>query len=88
MANKVSFIDAFDCEVIAYTAVSEAGISGSDVRNMMLAAVERRFGTDRAPHLVEHLSDNGSCYTAKDTRDFATAGDFDLPRWHWRFVIH
>jgi transposase InsO family protein len=40
---------------------------------MMLAAVERRVGTDRAPHPVEHLSDNGSCYTAKDTRDFAVA---------------
>lgn len=40
---------------------------------MMLAAVERRFGTKRAPHPVEHLSDNGSCYTAKDTRNFALA---------------
>ncbi|ETX13200.1 hypothetical protein OCH239_12825 [Roseivivax halodurans JCM 10272] len=40
---------------------------------MMLGAVERRFGTDRAPHPVEHLSDNGSCYTAKDTRDVALA---------------
>jgi putative transposase len=71
---RIAFIiDASDREVIAHTAVSEAGISGSDVRDMMLAAVERRFGTDRAPHLVEHLSDNGSCYTAKDTRDFATA---------------
>jgi putative transposase len=42
--------------VIAHTAVSEAGVSGSDVRDMMLAAVERRFGTDRAPIPVEHLS--------------------------------
>ena len=40
---------------------------------MMLAAVEQRFGTDRAPHPVEHLSDNGSCHTAKDTRNFALA---------------
>ena len=40
---------------------------------MMLAAVERRFGTDRAPQAIEHLSDNGSCYTAKETRDFAAA---------------
>jgi transposase InsO family protein len=38
---------------------------------MMLAAVERRFGADRAPHPVEHLSDNGSCHTAAETRDFA-----------------
>lgn len=71
---RIAFvIDAFDREVIAHVAVAGAGISGSDVRDMMLAAVEWRFGTDRAPHLVEHLSDNGSCYTAKDTRDFAAA---------------
>jgi transposase InsO family protein len=66
-------IDAFDREVIAWTAVSSAGISGSDVRDMMLEAVEKRFGSVRAPHPVEHLSDNGSPYTAKETRDFALA---------------
>lgn len=66
-------IDAFDREIIAWTAVSGAGISGSDVRDMMLEAVEKRFGSTRAPHPVEHLSDNGSPYTAKETRDFATA---------------
>ena len=66
-------IDAFDREIIAWTAVSGAGISGSDVRDMMLEAVERRFADMRAPHAIEHLSDNGSPYTAKDTRDFAAA---------------
>ena len=40
---------------------------------MMLDAVEKRFGFMRAPHPVEHLSDNGSPYTAKETRDFAIA---------------
>ena len=71
---RVAFlIDAFDREIIAHTAVAGAGISGSDVRDMMLAGVEGRFGTDRAPHPIEHLSDNGSPYTAKDTRDFAAA---------------
>ena len=66
-------IDAFDREIIAWTAVSGAGISGSDVRDMMLEAVERRFDGMRALHPIEHLSDNGSPYTAKDTRDFAAA---------------
>jgi putative transposase len=66
-------IDAFDREIIAWTAVCGAGISGSDVRDMMLDAVEKRFGTVRAPNPVEHLSDNGSPYTAKETRDFAAA---------------
>lgn len=66
-------IDAFDREIIAFTAVSGAGISGSEVRDMMLEAVEIRFGTVRAPHPIEHLSDNGSPYTAKDTRNFAVS---------------
>ena len=67
-------IDAFDREVIASVGVAGAGISGSDVRDMMLTAVERRFdGAVRAPHPIEHLSDNGSPYTAKPTRDFAAA---------------
>ena len=66
-------IDAFDREIIAWAAVSAAGISGSDVRDMMLEAVEKRFGSTRASHAVEHLSDNGSPYTAKETRDFAVA---------------
>ncbi len=71
---RIAFIiDAFDREIIAHAAVAGAGISGSDIRDMMLAAVERRFGTDRAPQAIEHLSDNGSCYTAKETRDFAAA---------------
>ena len=66
-------IDAFDREIIAWAALCGAGISGSDVRDMMLEAVEKRFADTRAPHPIEHLSDNGSPYTAKDTRDFAAA---------------
>lgn len=66
-------IDAFDREIVAWTALSGAGISGSEVRDMMLEAVERRFDGVRAPHPIEHLSDNGSPYTAKETRDFAMA---------------
>ena len=58
---------------IAWTAVANAGISGSDVRDMMLQAVEKRFAATRAPHAIEHLSDNGSAYTARDTRLFAQA---------------
>ena len=48
-----------------------AGISGSDVRDMMPAAVEARFAGHRAPQQVEMLGDNGSPYIARDTRLFA-----------------
>ena len=69
---RVAFvIDAHDREVIAWRAVVGGGISGSEVRDMMLEAVEKRFGAIRAPHAVEWLSDNGSPYTAQDTRVFA-----------------
>ena len=64
-------IDAHDREVMAWRAVANAGISGADVRDMMLEAVEKRFGAIRAPVQIEMLSDNGSCYTAKETRTFA-----------------
>jgi putative transposase len=53
-------IDAHDREIIAWRAVTGAGISGSDVRDMMLEAVETRFGTTQTPHAIEFLADNGS----------------------------
>ena len=56
---------------MAWCAVANAGVSGSDVQDMMLEAVEARFGGIRAPHPVEMLSDNGSAYTARETRIFA-----------------
>lgn len=69
---RVGFVlDAHDREAISWAAVARCGISGSEVRDMMLEAVEKRFGAERAPQPVEWLSDNGSPYTAKETRDFA-----------------
>jgi len=64
-------IDAHDREIIAWRAVSNAGISGSDIRDMMLEAVEKRFGVPRTPEPLEILSDNGAPYTARETRIFA-----------------
>ncbi len=64
-------IDSHDREIIAWCTLVNAGISGSDVRDMMLAAVEARFGHHRAPHQIEMLTDNGSPYIAKDTCIFA-----------------
>jgi putative transposase len=71
---RVAFvIDAHDREVPAWHAVAGAGISGSMVRDLMLQTVEKRFGSLKAPHPVEWLSDNGSPYTARQTLDFAAA---------------
>jgi putative transposase len=71
---RIAFIiDAHDREIIAWHAVVGSGISGSMIRDMMLEAVESRFGTLQAPTPLEWLTDNGSAYTARETRDFATA---------------
>ena len=70
---RIAFvIDAHDREIIAWRAVVGSGISGSQVRDLMLETVEKRFNALRAPTTVEWLSDNGSPYTAKETRVFAT----------------
>jgi transposase InsO family protein len=61
-------INAHDREIIAWCAVVKAGIAGSDVCDIMLAAVEARFAGHRTPHQIEMLTDNGSPYVAKDTR--------------------
>src|SRR4051812_11466520 len=71
---RIAFIiDAHDREIIAWHAVVGSGISGGMVRDMMLEAVESRFGALHSPTPLEWLTDNGSAYTAKETRDFATA---------------
>jgi transposase InsO family protein len=64
-------LDACDREIIAWSAVAQAGISGEMVRDLMVTAVERRFGTTKVPQPVEWLSDNGSAYIAKETADTA-----------------
>lgn len=49
-----------------------AGITGEDVRDLMVAAVEHRFGpVNQLPSLIEWLTDNGNYYVARDTRRFA-----------------
>ena len=71
VVRVVFLIDAFDREIIGWDAVANQGISGSMVRDLMLSAVEQRFKALQAPQTVEFLSDNGSCYTALETRRFA-----------------
>ncbi len=74
---RVAFaLDCCDREAMSFLATT-GGIKGEDVRNLMVAAVEHRFGRiNRLPLTIEWLSDNGSCYVAGDTRSFA--GDIGL----------
>jgi transposase InsO family protein len=42
------------------------------IRDLMLESVESRFDEAHTPHPVERLSDNGSCYTTKETVEFTS----------------
>ena len=69
---RVAFaLDCCDREIISHVATT-SGITGEMVRDLMVESVERRFArVARLPHVVEWLSDNGSCYTARETVAFA-----------------
>jgi putative transposase len=58
---------------MSYVATT-GGIGGEEVRDLMVAAVEHRFGqVNRLPQTIEWLSDNGTGYIATETRRFARA---------------
>lgn len=71
---RVTFaLDCCDREAMSWAATT-GGHSGDMVRDVMLAAVENRFGdVQQTPTEIEWLSDNGSGYTAEKTRSFASA---------------
>lgn len=71
-------IDACDPEIIAWSAVANAGISGEMVCDLMIAAVERRFQALKVPHRLEWLSDNGSADIARQTAQVAAALSIEL----------
>jgi putative transposase len=64
---RVAFaLDCCDREAIAHVATTE-GIKGEDVRDLIITAVESRFGqVNRLPETIEWLSDNGSGYIAHE----------------------
>ena len=69
---RVAFaLDCCDREAMSFIATT-GGIAGEHVQDLMVAALEHRFGrVDTLPNVIEWLSDNGSCYIARDTRRFA-----------------
>jgi putative transposase len=69
---RIAFtLDCCDREAISWVATT-GGIDSGDVRDLMIESVERRFGlVNRLPLPIEWLSDNGSPYTARETRALA-----------------
>jgi putative transposase len=52
-------------------AASNGGYDSETVQDVMLGAVERRFGSNLPASPVEWLTDNGSAYRSHQTRQFA-----------------
>ncbi|HVE49675.1 MAG TPA: IS3 family transposase [Casimicrobiaceae bacterium] len=68
---RVAFaLDCCDREAMSWIATTR-GITGDMVRDLMVEAVEARFGDALPAHPIEWLSDNGSPYVARPTRAFA-----------------
>ena len=52
--------------------IGYGGITAEDVQDLMVATVEHRYGqVNRVPEPIEWLTDQGSCYTARNTPAFA-----------------
>ncbi|WP_416847938.1 IS3 family transposase [Escherichia coli] len=71
--EKLGVTFALDCcdREALHWAVTTGGFDSETVQDVMLGAVERRFGNDLPSSPVEWLTDNGSCYRANETRQFA-----------------
>lgn len=66
--------DCCDREVMAWRAWEGKGLPGEPVREMLIEAVEKRFGAVEgipADHRLEFLTDNGGAYIAAETRAVA-----------------
>lgn len=74
--------DCCDREVMAWRAWEGKGLPGEPVREMLIEAVERRFGAvDAIPvgHQLEFLSDNGGAYIGQDASNHACENDGPNP---------
>jgi len=71
-------LDTYDREAMRYVA-STIGMDGAAIRDLMLETIEYRFGKElKMPHKIQWLSDNGPCYTAKETVEFGRQLGFDI----------
>jgi putative transposase len=71
-------LDTCDREVIRYVA-STKGVDGGMIRDLMAESVLCRFSNaDKLPKTIQWLSDNGPCYTARETVRFGRELGFDI----------
>lgn len=71
-------LDTCDREAMRYVA-STKGIDGEMIRDLMVESVEYRFGSlDKMPGPIQWLSDNGPCYTARQTVNLGRTLGFEV----------
>ena len=70
--QKVRVAFPLDCCDREIRTANTKGIDAALLRDLMMQTVENRFGPNgKPPKPIEWLTDNGSCYTAAETRSFA-----------------
>ena len=76
---RVAFvIDCCDREIIAAYATTN-GLTGEEIRNLMLKSVESRFkGIKKLSKPIQWLSDNGPQYTSRQTVEFGRELGFEV----------
>lgn len=74
---RVTFaLDCCDREAIDWAA-GTGGYDKATVQDVMPGAIEKRFGDKGAERPIQWLTDNGSAYTAHETRQFARGLNLD-----------
>jgi len=76
---RVAFaMDTCDREILSYIATT-GGVTSEMVKDLMVSSVEYRFGKiDKLPNKIQWLSDNGPCYTSRETILFASMIGFEV----------
>lgn len=71
-AVRVAFsLDCCDREAMRYVATT-GGVTGEMIQDLLTESLEHRFGAvTKLERPIEWLTDNGSCYTDRETRAFA-----------------
>jgi transposase InsO family protein len=70
-------LDTCDREAMRYVA-STIGIDGQAIRDLMMETVEYRLGSPNLNSPIQWLTDNGSCYTARETVAFGRQLGLDI----------
>lgn len=76
---QVAFsLDTCDREAMRYVA-SNKGIDGEMIRDLMTETMHHRFGqVNELPQRIQWLTDNGSCYVARETVLFGRSIGLDI----------